>query len=152
PLQEGMLFHSLSAQGVDSYSRQLTFEMKGDLDVEAFECAWQRVVDRHAALRTSFLWQGVRNPLQLVYKSTALEFSRHDWRAIGAMHQGTLLDEFLLEERARSFDLNRPPLMRVALIRVAEDCHRFVWTYHHLIMDAWSRALIYREVLALYDA
>jgi hypothetical protein len=42
--------------------------------------------------------------------------------------------------------------MRLALIRTGEDSYQFVWSYHHLIMDAWSRARIYKEVIDLYQA
>jgi hypothetical protein len=78
--------------------------------------------------------------------------TRLDWQEMPRLELATRLDDFLFAERSRGFDLSRPPLMRVALIRTLRDSYRFVWTYHHLIMDAWSRASIYREVLSLYEA
>jgi hypothetical protein len=76
----------------------------------------------------------------------------HDWRGSSRSVQDELFEEFLRADRQLGFDLAVPPLMRIALIRTAGDSHRFVWSYHHLIMDAWSRALIYKEVLRLYEA
>ncbi|HEV2733421.1 MAG TPA: condensation domain-containing protein, partial [Longimicrobiaceae bacterium] len=51
----------------------------------------------------------------------------------------------------QDFDLKRPPLMRLALFRAAEEEHRLVWTHHHLILDGWSLSLLFRDVLAFYS-
>ncbi|HEX7242744.1 MAG TPA: amino acid adenylation domain-containing protein, partial [Longimicrobiaceae bacterium] len=62
------------------------------------------------------------------------------------------LAELAAAERARGFDLARPPLMRVALLRVGDREHQLVWTYHHLLLDGWSLSVLFRDVLALYRA
>jgi hypothetical protein len=152
PLQEGMLFHSLSAPGSDVYLRQMSFTICGNLNVWAFEHAWRQVVDRHTALRTSFFWEGIDRLLQVVHKSVALKFERLDWRGLGPSEQTVRIEEYCRAQRAEGFDLSRPPLMRIALVRTGEDSYQFVWSYHHLIMDAWSRATIYKEVIELYQA
>ena len=56
PLQHGLLFHSVSEAGVDPYFSQTGFLLEGPLRIEAFERAWQPVVDRHPILRTAFIW------------------------------------------------------------------------------------------------
>ena len=152
PLQEGMLFHSLTSPRSDAYFRQFSFAIKGTLNVEALERAWLQVISRHPALRTSFFWQGVRKPLQMVHKRVILNMEQRDWRDLTPSQQAGQLEDFSLAERERGFDLSKPPLMRLALIRMGDDSYRFVWSYHHLVMDAWSRASLYREVLSLYEA
>ncbi len=69
PLQQGMLFHALyeAQPGVDI--EQLVLTIRADLDFEAFERAWQWVVDRHAILRTSFKWEDLDQPQQQVHKN-----------------------------------------------------------------------------------
>jgi hypothetical protein len=62
------------------------------------------------------------------------------------------LNEWLAEDRARGFDPSRAPLMRHALIRLGDDSWRFVWSFHHLLLDGWSTALLLKEVLASYGA
>src|SRR5262249_56161557 len=56
------------------------------------------------------------------------------------------------EDRERGFALDQAPLMRVALLRVADDAWRLVWSHHHLLLDGWSLPLLLKEVLALYEA
>src|SRR5947209_8080956 len=72
PLQQGMLFHSLSAPRAGSYITQFQCDLVGKLDLAAFGAAWQRVVDRHPVLRTGFVWEGTDEPLQVVRRRAAL--------------------------------------------------------------------------------
>ena len=60
------------------------------------------------------------------------------------------LDEWLVADRARGFDLGAPPLMRVTLIRTTGDEWRLVWTRHHLLLDGWSTARLFADVLRDY--
>ncbi|MEV4258340.1 amino acid adenylation domain-containing protein, partial [Spirillospora sp. NPDC049652] len=55
-------------------------------------------------------------------------------------------------ERARRFDLTAPPLLRLLLIRLAEDRHHLVLTTHHIILDGWSLPVLLRELAELYRA
>ena len=45
------------------------------------------------------------------------------------------------------FDLSRPPLQRVRLIRLGEDRHWLIWTHHHILLDGWSSARLIAEVM-----
>ena len=66
PLQQGLLFHSLSDRGSGMYFNQTLVTLGGELDVDAFQAAWQQAVDRHGILRTFFVWEGVKAPIQVV--------------------------------------------------------------------------------------
>ena len=152
PLQEGMLFLGLLAPEAELYFEHLTAEFAGPLDAGAFARAWQAVVDRHPALRTAFAWEGLEKPLQVVRRGVELPWTAEDWRGVPPAEQPARLAAWLDADRARGFDLARPPLMRGALLRAAEDRHRFVWSFHHLLIDGWSLSLLFREVLAVYQA
>ena len=52
------------------------------LSQRVLEHVWQQVVDRHAALRTAFLWDDVENLLQVVYQHAQVSLTRYDWRGI----------------------------------------------------------------------
>jgi hypothetical protein len=80
PLQEGMLFHTLYAPGSGVYVNQLSQAISGGLDISGFKHAWQRVIDRHAILRTSFIWEGLREPVQVVEPEIDLPLEENDWR------------------------------------------------------------------------
>ena len=152
PMQEGMLFQSLYAPQANTYLRQLSYVLHGDLNISAFERAWRRVISRHAVLRTSFYWEGLEQPLQVEQREVELPMVQPDWRGFSAAEQETRLEAFLEAERSRGFELTEAPLMRLALIQLAEDAHQFVWTYHHLLLDGWSRSLLLKEVFTFYEA
>ncbi|HEV7518677.1 MAG TPA: amino acid adenylation domain-containing protein, partial [Thermoanaerobaculia bacterium] len=150
PMQQGMLFHSLDAPGSGVYVEQLSLALGPDLDREAFARAWQRVVDRHPALRTAFLWRELTRPLQAVYSGIRLPRQLLDWRRLPAAEQREALAAWLTADRRRGFDLARPPLLRATLIDLGEAGHRFVWTYHHALLDGWSLPILLGDLFALY--
>jgi amino acid adenylation domain-containing protein/non-ribosomal peptide synthase protein (TIGR01720 family) len=152
PLQEGLLFHALQAQGTDIYFIHLSCHFEGELDAEAFARAWQEVVRRHTILRTGFVWEDLAEPLQVVRQEAEVSWEQADWRAFSAPEQQTRFESYLAENRARGFDLREAPLMRLALFQLAANSHRFVWSSHHIVLDGWSHPVIIKEVLTLYDA
>jgi amino acid adenylation domain-containing protein/non-ribosomal peptide synthase protein (TIGR01720 family) len=152
PLQQGILFHSLYAADADLYVEQLTAELAGPLDAPAFAAAWQRVVERHTALRTGFLWQEVERPLQLVRREAWLPWTVEDWRGVPPATLEPRWRALLAADRARGFDLGRPPLLRLAVVRTGEESHRLVWSSHHLIFDGWCFSILLTEVFTFYQA
>ena len=152
PMQQGMFFHSLYAPGSGVYLEQSLLTIEGELDHAAFQRAWQRAVDRHSILRTAVLWEGLEKPVQVVYRQLEFEIEQHDWRQLGADEQHQQLELFIRNDQARGFDLERAPLMRAALIQVADNVYKFLWSRHHLILDRWSRALLLKEVFSFYNA
>jgi non-ribosomal peptide synthase protein (TIGR01720 family) len=151
PLQQGLLFHSLYDSDSGGYFEQLSCTLEGDLDLESFQRAWQRVVDRHPALRTSFRYENLHKPLQIVHGHVDLPWEMQDWRSLSPVDQQRRLESLLLADRERGIDLTQVPLMRVTLVQLAERMFRFVWSYSHLLLDGWSGPLIIREVISLYD-
>ena len=68
PMQQGMLFHTLYEPESGIYVELLTATWRGEVDVDAFRRTWQQVVNRHPALRTAFLWEGLKEPIQVVQR------------------------------------------------------------------------------------
>ena len=151
PMQQGMLFYSLEAPETGMYTEQLSCSIDVDLNVAVFKQAWQHVTSRHAILRTSFVWEQVDEPLQVVHPDVSLPLAEHDWREFSPAEQGKLLDNFLAEDQSIAFELNQAPLMRLALLRKADDSYWFVWTHHHILLDGWSAALVLHEVVTAYE-
>ncbi|MDE3155808.1 MAG: amino acid adenylation domain-containing protein [Acidobacteriota bacterium] len=152
PLQEGLLFHSLYDPRSSAYFDQLIVAIQGTLDEDAFARAWQALVDRHPALRTAFAWRSGKRPLQVVARTARLDVIRHDWRGEPDALAPARLEAFLEEDRRRGFELSRPPLCRLAIIRRAEAERVIVWSRHHLLLDGWSVSLLLRELLERYGA
>ncbi|MFJ3484099.1 amino acid adenylation domain-containing protein [Pseudomonas sp. NPDC090202] len=152
PMQQGMLFHSLYEQSngelVDKgYVNQLRIDVDG-LDPERFRAAWQAAVDAHPVLRSAFLWQG-KQPLQVVLKQAALEFSLHDWREHADLADA--LKTLAAADYRRGFDLAEAPLLRLQLVRTADNRHHLIYTSHHILMDGWSNSRLLGEVLQRYN-
>ncbi|HEX8559985.1 MAG TPA: condensation domain-containing protein, partial [Pyrinomonadaceae bacterium] len=152
PMQEGILFHTRHDPVFAMYFEIITWTMRGEVDVAAFEQAWQRAVDRHTILRTVFVWEGLDEPLQVVRQRARLPLARHDWRGLTPRQQEERLRQFYTEERARGFELSKAPLMRIALIQTGEDSYRFVWSYYHGLIDGWSGSLVFNDVFTFYEA
>src|SRR5215210_4056132 len=152
PLQQGILFHTLYAPEAGEYFRQLVFAIEGALDTEAFARTWQEVVDRHSILRTAFVWEETADPVQVVCRRVGAPLESQDWRDLDAAQQERRFAAHLEEDRRRGFELTETPLLRLALVRLGEKSWRFVWSYHHLLLDGWSVALLLRRVFAVYRA
>jgi amino acid adenylation domain-containing protein/non-ribosomal peptide synthase protein (TIGR01720 family) len=152
PLQEGMLFHASLSPGSGVYVGQFGFVLEGALDPQALERAWRGVVARHEALRAGFAWEDLPRPVQVVRREVELPFCIEDWRGLDGPEQQARLSRYLEADRAAGFRLERAPLMRLAMFRLGDDEHQLVWTHHHLVLDGWSLALIFRDVLAAYAA
>jgi hypothetical protein len=152
PTQQGMLFQSLAQPEGGVYFEQGVCTLRGALDAEAFSEAWRHVMGRHAILRTGFAWEGLSKPAQVVRRSARLPIELLDWRELSPIEQQERERLFLRENRRRGVPLTEPPLMRLALLRLADESHRCVWGIHHLIHDAWSTFLILGEAMAAYEA
>jgi len=152
PTQQGMLFHTLLTPQAGEYCQQTTFILHGHLDVPAYQRAWQEVVNRHAILRSLFVWEGQEKPLQVVRRQVQLPWHLDDWCSFSAEQQATHLADFLDAAQAQGFDLKEAPLMRLALLQLAEDRYQFVWTYHHLLLDGWSLPILFEEIFTSYRA
>ncbi|KFE69484.1 non-ribosomal peptide synthetase [Hyalangium minutum] len=147
PMQHGLLFHSLLEPSAGMYVEQLSCELRGRLSLDQWKAAWQHVLARHAILRSSFLWEGLEKPVQVVAKEAELPWHLEDLRGATREEQERRIESFLNEDRLRGFELASPPLLRCALLRLGEEHYRFVWTYHHLLLDGWCFAIVLREVL-----
>ncbi|PSL55728.1 non-ribosomal peptide synthase protein (TIGR01720 family)/amino acid adenylation domain-containing protein [Saccharothrix carnea] len=146
PMQAGMVFHGLGDQGV--YFQQTTFVVDGVTDPAGFAAAWQRVVDRTPVLRSSVLWEGVRQPLQVVHEHVRVPFRFLDWSRLDAEGRAAELRDLLAEDLAQGIDLAEPPLMRVAIARLSPASVQVLWTFHHVLLDGWSVFHVLSDVLS----
>jgi len=157
PMQHGMLFHSLfvesSADHLSQvYLTQVLWDLEGQLDPPAFEKAWQIVTDRHASLRTAFRQSAAETPLAIVHRRANVTLQYEDWRQYETNDRETRLTNLINSDREHAFELHKPPLMRLFLIRWADTDYRFLWSHHHVIMDGWSIPVVLNELFTAYEA
>ncbi|WP_301175268.1 non-ribosomal peptide synthetase [Actinomadura geliboluensis] len=146
PLQQGFFFHALLDSGSDVYTAQLVLDFEGPLDTAALRAAGQGLVDRHPGLRAAFAQTGDGTPVQIVLGAAEAPWAETD---LGGAPDAAI-QEAMTAERARPFDLERPPLLRFALLRLGPGRHRLLLTAHHIVLDGWSIPVLAGELLALY--
>src|SRR6185503_15640811 len=137
--------------GSHTYVDQFWLRLSGVDDPDALGRAWQAVVDRTPALRSLPVWEGVDEPLQVVHGHATVPVDHHDWRGLPAPEVDDRLRDVLDDGKA-SMALTAPPLLRVAVARLADDEVVLAWTWHHLLLDGWSVGLVFAEVCERYAA
>lgn len=154
PMQLSLLFAALrSGRGSDDPGfLQVRCTIRGNLDEAAFHTAWDRLIERHAALRTSIHWQNVDRPLQLVVRRAQPSWTIADVRHLAPDAQDRHIDAWLEQDRRGGIDLSRAPLLRLARFRRTDAEWAFVMSCHHVLLDGWSGAILLEEVVLLHDA
>lgn len=152
PMQEGMLFHSLLDADSDNYLEQMSFRRRGPLNLDAAKESMNKLMSRYAILRSLFLSEGFKRPLQLVLKERAIDFSFKDVRkdCINSSKEA-VLESFKLKDRQIKFELSKDVLMRVTILQTDEKEFEFVWTHHHILMDGWCISIVVNEFSAFYS-
>ncbi|MDD5627415.1 MAG: amino acid adenylation domain-containing protein, partial [Elusimicrobia bacterium] len=152
PLQKGLLFHSRYAPRSDQYVEQVIWRCREALDCGALKAAWKELVQRHAVLRTAFVWDERGEPAQVVCSEAEAGWREQDWRGLSADALERRWEEHVAADRTRGFVFARPGLNRLFLARTGEREYRCLWTHHHLLLDGWSLALLADELEELYAA
>lgn len=150
-LQQALLFHSLQ-EGVDQGFLRVKCILKGKINVEAFQTAWRKNIQRHEVLRTSVHWENLEKPVQVIQKEVLLPFAFHDWSENSEQEQKEKFDELTKADGADSLNLSQAPVLRIFLIKLSGDKHILLWDCHHILVDGWSASIILQDLLAFYDA
>ncbi|NEO73075.1 non-ribosomal peptide synthetase, partial [Moorena sp. SIO3H5] len=152
PIQQGILFHCIYTPNSGVYIEHLLFTLHGNLNIDALRQAWQQIIQRHAVLRTLFVWEKQKKPLQIVRKKVDLPWDEHDWKELSSTEQTQRLEALLNADRIQGFQLDRAPLMRCILIRYTNKTYQLLWSLHHIILDGWCFPIILEEVRSYYQA
>ncbi|MEV5708584.1 amino acid adenylation domain-containing protein, partial [Actinoallomurus sp. NPDC052274] len=143
PLQHGLLFHALLDER-DVYAAQVVLDVEGVVDADALRRAGQDLLHRHPNLRAAFPHDRLKKPVQVVPRSVELPF-----REVAAADEAEA-DRIADADRVAPFDLTRPPLLRLTLVRIGPDRARIVITNHHILFDGWSTPILVVELLTRY--
>ncbi|AIC71355.1 amino acid adenylation domain-containing protein [Mycobacteroides abscessus] len=158
PIQEGLLFHTTFARaagaleddgaGIDFYAVQLDITVTGLVDQLRLRDAVHTVVRRHPNLAARFCTQ-FGDPVQVILADPVIA-----WRYLDLRGDDLTPDEEIQHlcaaERAAVCDLADRPTLRAALIRTEANQHRFVLTFHHVVIDGWSLPILLQEIFASY--
>lgn len=145
--QRALWFLQQLAPASAAYNVVRALRTTSELDVSALQRAFQRLVDRHPALRTTFTTQD-GEPVQQVYDHMAVSFQAVDATSWSKAE----LDARLASEAEQPFDLEKGPLMRIHLFSRGRQEHVLLTAFHHIVTDLWSQAILFHDLGALYRA
>ncbi|WP_299249938.1 condensation domain-containing protein, partial [uncultured Aquimarina sp.] len=99
--------------------------------------AWKACISEYPILRTAFNWE--EDIIQIIYKNGSLQYELHD---ISDLKTQELRDQRIIEiqqdDRAQGFDLTKPTLLRIHIIKQAPEYYTVLKSDHHSISDGWS--------------
>lgn len=129
----------------EAYNMPSAVRVHGPLDVAAMTRNLTRLVERHAALRTTFIpLDG--EPMQWVSRHVDVSLPLHDLSALPAIERETLAREQLAALAIETFNLETGPLLRGGIWRLGDDDHVVALVVHHIVSDGWSLELLVKEL------
>lgn len=134
-----------------AYNTPVALKVAGPLDVQCLKHAFNVLIDRHEILRTVFEFVD-NEPRQVVTTREQLGFEvqlKDLSRIADAKAEARKL---ALKESRFRFDLHRGPLLRVMIVRLAQDSYVVLLTMHHIVVDGWSFGIITQELMHLYQS
>jgi amino acid adenylation domain-containing protein len=149
--QQRLWFLDQLEPGSALYNIPVALRLTGRLLVPELEAALAELAQRHETLRTRFVVEN-EEPRQQIMPAEPLEVARHDLSELPAPEREAAARRIMGAEAGAPFDLQAGRLMRVSLIRLAEEEHIVVLTLHHIVGDGWSMGVLVREVSELYRA
>ncbi len=152
PMQEGMLFHSVSSPNLGVDVQQISMTLNEGINVDTFRSAWESIIERHAVLRFSFEWEDVEKPEAVLHNQVSLPITELDWSQLSTEESEDQFNSLKEIDRLQGFDLKKPPLMRITIIHLKDSVTRCLWSFHHIILDGRSFPKVIKEVFQIYDS
>jgi amino acid adenylation domain-containing protein len=135
--------------GVPVYNVPVSWHLGGACTADTMKRAFDRLVDRHASLRTTLVLGEGGAVVQHVSPRVEAPFAALDLSSEPDEARDAALGAALTEEARRGFDLSRGPLVRALFVTLAPELHVLLVTAHHGVTDGWSRDLLEDDLLAL---
>ena len=137
--------------GSPLYNIELTLQLDGALDIELLIRGIEALVQRHESLRTTFELRDDRC-VRVIAPSLSLSVPIIDLAGLGEIDRNAEVQRLAADNARRSFDLQRGPLLRISMLRLAPSSHVMLFTIHHIVFDGWSLGVFWHELAELYRA
>jgi amino acid adenylation domain-containing protein len=149
--QQRFWFVERMGAAANAYNMPFILRLGGPLDADALRSALNGIVERHEALRTVFPLRG-GEPAQVIHPELLLPLPVEDLSTLPAEEREGEMRWLTRAEMETPFDLERGPVIRARLLRLAADDHLLLLSMHHIAGDAWSMDVLFHEMEALYTA
>lgn len=134
-----------------AYHIPAALRLIGKLNIKALKEALTTITKRHEILRTTFSTIN-GTPIQIVSNNSNVSLSFVDISTLAPQVRQQELEQILLNENAKPFDLNKGPLWKVKVIKLSENEHVLYLLMHHIISDGWSVGVFVNEFSQLYNS
>lgn len=143
----------INQEGSLAYYVPLNLKLQGPLRLSALQGALQTVVDRHEALRTTFVETGEANgPSQRIAPELIVELPLVDLTQGDGTASADAVSRWFEAQNQLPFDLAAGPLVRARVLKLAPEQHLLSVIVHHIVSDGWSMGVMAAELAALYSA
>ncbi|MBT6048445.1 MAG: amino acid adenylation domain-containing protein, partial [Candidatus Scalindua sp.] len=132
------------------YNMPEALRLKGDLDITALERAIHEIVRRHESLRTHFEEIDGR-PVQVIKDEVNIDIPIIDLTGMKEKEQEHEVKRIIRNEAEKAFDLSKGTVLRVRIIKLTDNEHILLRTFHHIVSDGWSMGVFLREFSTLYE-
>jgi amino acid adenylation domain-containing protein len=151
--QQRLWFLDQLEPGSAAYNMPSPVRLAGRLDPAALAASLGELARRHEALRTVFhLAEGEDEPAQRILPAAPVPLPQVDLGGLPPQAREAAVRRLAAREARQPFDLARGPLLRTALLRLADAEHVLLLTLHHIVSDGWSMGVLVRELAVLYAA
>ncbi|HIK05151.1 MAG TPA: hypothetical protein IGS40_10610 [Trichormus sp. M33_DOE_039] len=150
--QERLWFlHQLEPSRASAYNIPLGLKITGNLNISALQKSLNEILVRHETLRTTFS-SSAGKPIQIIHPPTNFTFSIVDLQNLPQQQRETEALKLIQAETRKPFDLSKLPLIRANLFQLDQEQYILLFTVHHIIIDAWSKGVLFQELATLYTA
>ena len=149
--QQRLWFLDKLEPGSPMYNIPSVLRLRGSLNTQALERSFNEVIRRHEVLRTTFDEQNGQ-PVQVIAPELNLPVNIVDLTATPADQRDEELNRRAVEESFVPFNLAQGPMLRVTLLKFAQDDFGLLVTMHHIVSDNWSTAVFVHEIMEFYRA
>ena len=133
-----------------AYNESIGIHLRGRLNLEVMGKAVRELVNRHEALRTTFSPMG--DYQRIAPKMGILDIPLVDFSSLDNDKRDAEVSQLLVLEAGKPFDFEVGPLFRPLVVKLSEEHHILLLTFHHLVVDGWSLKILLRELGVIYSA
>jgi amino acid adenylation domain-containing protein/non-ribosomal peptide synthase protein (TIGR01720 family) len=150
-LQQGFIYHALSQSEDDAYRVQVLYDYHQGLDVDKYIEAWELCIAQYPILRTAFNWE--EELVQIIYKRGKLNWKFHDISHLESQaERDAAIEAIQIEDRKQGFDLSKPTLLRLHIMKQSVEYYTVLKSEHHSISDGWSVPILLTSIHQNYQA
>jgi aspartate racemase len=131
------------------YNLPSAFKLSGKLNITLLEKCFTEFITRHEIMRARYISLN-GEPVQIIDPPYQVKFDITDLSQSTDINND-LINGILKKEAKFNFNLEKPPLYKIKVIKISDNEHLMLWMPHHMIWDGWSFDLFLEEITTLYN-